>query len=84
MSLTPSETLIVGAGVMGLSTACALARRPKYSNSKISILDAAPEVPNPSGASVDTSRILEADYALKPAAKLVSDAQKLWTDLSTG
>jgi sarcosine oxidase/L-pipecolate oxidase len=79
---SPSEIVIVGAGVFGLSTARALLRRPKYENTTITILDAASELPNASSASADTSRILRADYALKPYTRLVSDAQKLWKDLS--
>lgn len=78
----PSEILIVGAGVLGLSTARALLHRPKYSTSTITILDAALELPNASSASADTSRILRADYALKPYTTLVSQAQKHWKDSS--
>ncbi|KAK1150222.1 hypothetical protein N8T08_000124 [Aspergillus melleus] len=82
MSQTPSKILVVGAGVLGLSTACALVQRTKYSQSSITVLDAASEIPNSVGASVDTSRILRADYALKPYTKLVSESQKLWKDQS--
>lgn len=78
----PSQILIIGAGVLGISTARALLHRPQYSKTTITILDAAPELPNASSASSDTSRILRADYALKPYTTLVSDAQKLWKDLS--
>lgn len=44
---------------------------------------ATPKVPNPSSASVDTRYILRTDYALKPYAKLVSDAQKSWMEVAT-
>ena len=80
MSQTPSKILVIGAGVLGLSTACALVQRTKYSQSSITVLDAASEIPNSVGASVDTSRILRADYALKPYTKLVSESQKLWKE----
>ncbi|KAH7000736.1 hypothetical protein EDB80DRAFT_687310 [Ilyonectria destructans] len=78
----PSKILIVRASVLGLSTARALLQRPQYSNTTITILDAAPKLPNASSASADTSRILRADYALKPYTTRVSEAQKLWKDLS--
>ncbi|PLB43924.1 fructosyl amino acid oxidase [Aspergillus steynii IBT 23096] len=82
MSQTPSKILIVGAGVLGLSTALALVQRPKYSQSNITVLDAASEIPNSVAASVDTSRVLRADYALKAYTKLVSESQTLWGDQS--
>ena len=78
----PSQILTIGAGVLGLSTARALLQRAQYSKSTITILDAAPELPNASSASADTSRILRADYALKPYTTLVSEAQKQWKNLS--
>lgn len=77
-----SEVLIVGAGVLGLSTALSFSRRQRYANSHITILDAAPQVPNPSGASIDTSRILRADYAVEAYTRLVSEARSLWIDCS--
>ncbi|CAH0057892.1 unnamed protein product [Clonostachys solani] len=80
-SCHPEEIIIIGAGVLGLSTALALLRRPKYATSTITLIDAAPELPNSSSASADTSRILRADYALKPYTRLVSQAQKLWKDV---
>ncbi|RAK86388.1 fructosyl amino acid oxidase [Aspergillus costaricaensis CBS 115574] len=78
----PSEILIIGGGVMGLSTACALVQRPHYANSSITLLDAAAEVLNGQGASVDTSRILRADYAIKSYTRLVSEAREKWQDVS--
>jgi sarcosine oxidase/L-pipecolate oxidase len=57
-------------------------QRPNYSNTTITILDAASELPNATSASADTSRILRADYAVKPYARLVSEAQALWKDVS--
>lgn len=67
---------------MGLSTACALLERSTYANSSITILDAAAEVPNGHAASVDTSRILRADYPVKAYTRLVSAAQERWKDRS--
>jgi sarcosine oxidase/L-pipecolate oxidase len=78
----PSQILIVGAGELGISTARALTRDPKYDNSKITVLDASPQLPNPTGSSVDTSRIIRADYASLPYAKLGLEAQRLWRDTS--
>jgi len=81
-SSPPSHILIIGAGVFGLSTALALLKRPLYSSSRITILDASPSLPNPFGSSVDSSRIVRADYASKPYAALVLAAQQLWRDTS--
>lgn len=80
---TPSqstEILIIGAGVFGISTARALLERPSFSKSKITILDSSPQLPNPFGSSVDASRIVRADYAILPYAKLGLKAQELWRD----
>lgn len=76
----PKDILIVGAGVFGLSTALALLERPAYSQAHITILDGAKELPNPVGSSVDSSRIVRADYACKPYAALASRAQEQWRD----
>ena|SRR5256714_9124085 len=80
----PSSVLIIGAGEFGISTARALIHDPKYINCKITILDASLQLPNPSGSSVDTSRIIRADYANLPYAKLGLQALKLWRDKSDG
>lgn len=74
--------VIVGAGVFGLSTALALIHRPEYENAKITILDAATRLPNVDGASVDTSRILRADYAETAYTRLVSEAKLHWRNIS--
>lgn len=79
---TPSSILVIGAGEFGISTARALVNDPKYSNCKITILDASPQLPNPFGSSVDSSRIVRADYARLPYAKLGLQAQRLWRDTS--
>jgi len=78
----PSSILIIGAGELGIATARALIHDPKYANSKITILDASPQLPNPFGSSVDSSRIIRADYAILPYAKLGLAAQRLWRDTS--
>ncbi|KIW59356.1 hypothetical protein, variant [Exophiala xenobiotica] len=78
----PSDILIIGGGVFGLSTAIALLQRPSYAEANITILDAASELPNRFSASWDTSRMLRADYAEKEYTKLVSEAHKYWKDLS--
>lgn len=78
----PAHILIIGAGVFGLSTALALRRRPAYSDSRITVADAAATLPNPSGSSVDSSRIVRADYEHAPYARLAVEAQQLWRDTS--
>lgn len=51
----PDSVIIVGAGVFGLSTALAIARR--YPSTKVTVIDRyTPPVPD--GTSVDTSKIL--------------------------
>ncbi|KIW94030.1 uncharacterized protein Z519_05346 [Cladophialophora bantiana CBS 173.52] len=74
------QILIVGAGVFGLSTALSLLSNPTYNASRITIIDASPSLPNPSGSSVDANRIVRADYAGKHYAQLASQAQELWRD----
>jgi sarcosine oxidase/L-pipecolate oxidase len=78
----PSSILIIGAGEFGIAAARALICDPKYANCKITILDASPQLPNPSSSSVDSSRIIRADYASLPYAKLGLEAQRLWRDTS--
>ncbi|KAL4928424.1 FAD-dependent oxidoreductase [Aspergillus undulatus] len=75
MSL-PENILIVGGGVFGLSTALSLSNR--HPSSKITLLEASPMIPNPHGSSVDTSRIIRADYSNPTYAKLASEAVDLW------
>ena len=48
----------------------------------ITILDASPQLPNPSGSSVDSNRIIRSDYAQLPYAKLGLQALKRWRDMS--
>ncbi|KAL9117102.1 MAG: hypothetical protein Q9187_006367, partial [Circinaria calcarea] len=81
----PSSILIIGAGVFGLSTALALLSRPRYHYTHITILDgqtpnpvSSPQEPNPPTTSLDSSRIIRADYAVPAYARLAVSAQKLW------
>ena len=78
----PSSILIVGAGVFGLSTALSLLKRPRYASTHITVIDASPTLPNPSGSSVDASRIIRADYSNPIYARLAAKAQALWRDTS--
>ncbi|KAJ9610326.1 hypothetical protein H2200_005103 [Cladophialophora chaetospira] len=82
MSITspPQHILIVGAGVFGLSTALSLIQNQTYNATRITIIDASPTLPNPSGSSVDANRIVRADYAHKHYAELALQAQELWRD----
>lgn len=74
--------LIVGAGEFGLATALALLQRPRFSKSHITIVDAATQLPNPSGSSVDASRIIRADYGNYMYARMAAKAQVHWRDTS--
>ncbi|KIW23775.1 uncharacterized protein PV07_11952 [Cladophialophora immunda] len=76
----PQHILIIGAGVFGLSTALSLLSHPTYNATRITVIDGSPSLPNPSGSSVDASRIVRADYANKHYAQLASQAQELWRD----
>jgi sarcosine oxidase / L-pipecolate oxidase len=79
-SSPPDHILIVGAGEFGLSAALSLIHNPIYNASRITIVDSSPNLPNPSGSSVDVNRIVRADYAHKHYAALALDAQVLWRD----
>ncbi|KAL4906118.1 hypothetical protein BDW74DRAFT_151307 [Aspergillus multicolor] len=81
MSL-PENILIVGGGVFGLSTALSLSKR--HPKSKITLLEASPTIPNPHGSSVDSSRIIRADYSHPTYAKLASEAVDLWRTTEWG
>ncbi|KAF2712511.1 FAD dependent oxidoreductase [Pleomassaria siparia CBS 279.74] len=73
----PSSILIVGSGVFGLSTAYSLCKNPLFKNTAITIVDRQP-FPTPDGSSIDTSRIIRADYASPPYARLATSAQTAW------
>ncbi|KAK3316336.1 putative fructosyl amino acid protein [Apodospora peruviana] len=78
----PSSLLIIGSGVFGLGTAWALSRRPAFSNCSITVVDRSDPntnvFPASDAASVDTSRIVRADYADPAYAALGAEAQVLW------
>ncbi|KAK3402161.1 FAD dependent oxidoreductase-domain-containing protein [Sordaria brevicollis] len=79
----PSSILIIGSGVFGLTTAYALSRRHDFANTTITVVDRAdpsnPDVfPAPDAASVDTSRIIRADYPDAAYAALAAEAQLQW------
>ncbi|KAJ5561536.1 hypothetical protein N7461_000297 [Penicillium sp. DV-2018c] len=78
----PSDILIVGGGVFGLSTALSLSKR--HPTSTITIIETSPTIPNPHGSSVDTSRIVRADYANKAYSKLAAEAINLWRSTEWG
>lgn len=73
----PSSILIIGSGVFGLSTALSLARRPIYANTSITLLDRA-VFPAHDGSSIDSSRIIRADYSSASYAALAARAQTVW------
>ncbi|KAJ6166707.1 hypothetical protein N7470_002154 [Penicillium chermesinum] len=78
----PSSVLIVGGGVFGLSTALSLSKR--YPECRITLVEAASTIPNPHGSSVDTSRIVRADYANAAYAKLAATAIERWRGTDWG
>ncbi|KAL7924690.1 FAD dependent oxidoreductase [Trichoderma austrokoningii] len=80
MDPPPRSILIVGSGVYGLSTAWALTKRPSYDKTTITIVDDVRGGTFPPGdaSSVDTSRIIRADYADPDYAELAALAQEEW------
>lgn len=81
----PSSILIVGAGVFGLSTALALARRQSvWANTTITVLERSPVHPTPDAASVDSSRIVRSDYADLAYSALAAEAQREWRRAGEG
>ncbi|KAK4902752.1 hypothetical protein LTR27_000691 [Elasticomyces elasticus] len=73
----PSSILIIGSGVFGLSTAHALAQRPAFKDTKITLLERL-DFPAPDAASIDTSRIIRPDYADGAYAALMAEAHPHW------
>ncbi|PTB68972.1 FAD dependent oxidoreductase [Trichoderma citrinoviride] len=80
MSRPPRSILIIGSGVFGLSTAWALTKRSSFEHTAITVVDDARGASFPPGdsASVDSSRIVRADYADPDYAELAALAQKEW------
>ncbi|KAK4145254.1 FAD dependent oxidoreductase [Dichotomopilus funicola] len=79
----PSSILVVGSGVFGLTTALALARRDAFSHCSITVVDRSDPsqpgaFPSPDAASVDTSRIIRADYADSAYTSLGDEALVQW------
>lgn len=84
MSFSPYPSiLIIGSGVFGLSTALSLTQRPTYSKTTITLLDRSP-FPSPDGSSIDTSRIIRADYSSAAYACLAARAQTAWRNTKPG
>jgi sarcosine oxidase/L-pipecolate oxidase len=83
LSPPPSTILITGSGVFGLSTALALTQNPFYARTRILLLDRSP-FPAPDGASIDSSRIIRADYSDRAYAALASAAQRAWRETALG
>ncbi|ODH53466.1 hypothetical protein GX48_00297 [Paracoccidioides brasiliensis] len=77
----PDSILIVGGGVFGLSTALALSARH---SGKITLIDSSPAIPNPHGSSVDTSRIVRADYVKTAYVTLAESALEKWRNTDWG
>ncbi len=68
------HALILGAGIMGLSTAFAL----DAAGWRVTVVEADP-VPNPRGASVDDHRLIRHAYgAQRGYARMVEDAYRAW------
>ncbi|KAG7103034.1 Amino acid oxidase fmpA like protein [Verticillium longisporum] len=80
-SSPPSSILIIGSGVFGLSTALALALRPAYAKTEITVLDRSPEqgvFPSHDASSIDSSRIIRPDYADPAYSALAATAHHHW------
>ncbi|PWW74678.1 FAD dependent oxidoreductase [Tuber magnatum] len=76
LTFTPPPTIIiVGCGVFGLSTARTLSDR--YPSTKVLVIDKH-ALPCPYTASIDSSRIVRADYADPAYSTLGQDALKQW------
>nr|POF03825.1 l-pipecolate oxidase [Quercus suber] len=73
----PSSILIVGSGVYGLSTAHALSQRPGFENCGITLLERM-EFPAMDAASIDSSRIVRADYADGAYTSLMGEGMQHW------
>ncbi|OTA80271.1 hypothetical protein M434DRAFT_228998 [Hypoxylon sp. CO27-5] len=77
----PDSILVIGAGVFGLSTALALTKRPEFASTSITVLDRSPEegvFPARDASSIDSSRIIRADYADPAYSALAAEAQAHW------
>lgn len=73
--MSSRSCVIIGAGVFGLTTALSLSSQSP--DSSITVVDRF-EPPVPDGASVDSSRIIRADYGDPVYAALAKEAQTYW------
>lgn len=68
------RVIVVGAGIMGLSTAWALAR----GGAAVTVLDKSP-IPNQRGSSVDQHRLIRHPYgASRGYTRMIADAYRAW------
>ncbi|KAH7020968.1 FAD dependent oxidoreductase [Microdochium trichocladiopsis] len=77
----PNSILIIGSGVFGLSTALYLTEQREFAKTSITILDRSPEpgvFPARDASSIDSSRIIRADYADPAYARLAAEAAHHW------
>ncbi|KAK6350916.1 hypothetical protein TWF718_004098 [Orbilia javanica] len=73
----PSSIIIIGSGVFGLTTALSLSHRPNYASTTITVIDKSP-FPVADGSSIDSSRIIRADYKNPIYARLAAEALEIW------
>lgn len=79
MEKAPESILVIGSGLFGLSTVWAITNRPFFDKTTITLVDhARGQFPPEDAASVDTSRIVRADYADPDYAALGALAQREW------
>ncbi|GIZ37423.1 hypothetical protein CKM354_000086900 [Cercospora kikuchii] len=76
-AMAPKDVLIVGSGVFGLGTAYALAQREDFKKTKITVLERT-QFPAQDASSVDSSRIIRADYEDVLYAQLMEEAMPHW------
>ncbi|KAI1310588.1 FAD dependent oxidoreductase-domain-containing protein [Xylaria venustula] len=78
----PKSILIIGSGVFGLSTALSLTRHPEIPpHTPITVIDRSSEpdvFPARDASSIDSSRIIRADYADAAYAELAGEAHVHW------
>src|SRR5688572_23994433 len=81
MQQSPQSVLIIGSGVFGLTTADALSKRAGFENTTITVVDdtfGTGRFPPSDSASVDSSRIIRADYSDPAYSALAAEAQIHW------